>query len=149
MIDAFYGTKEPQGVGVRADFAKGERMDAVVVCHGRIATEVLDAKQILEKEGIKTGVLLLEQLKPYDTVAQQVAEFLPQEAGQVVFVEEEVRAGGMGMLLSERLAKLDVMSNKQIKLIALDDSFGIQHADEPIFTSFGLDAQSIARAIMK
>lgn len=147
IVDAFYGEKAPVDIRVRSNFQKGQALDAVIVTHGRITAEALKACEMLKNEGISAGVLLLEQLKPYDAVAAEVAELLPTGEGTVLFLEEEIRAGGMGMMLSEALSDYDVMKNKRVEIIALDDSFGIQDKNEPIFASFGMDAESIAKKI--
>ena len=149
LVDAFYKGEEPCDVRARADFEIGEPLDAVMICHGRIAMEALRAEQLLRDQGVRAGTVLLEQLKPYETVAKDVAQYLPSSAAKIVFVEEEVRAGGMGMMLSEKLLQHEVMKNKQVRIIALEDSFGIQSVNEPILASFGLDAKSIAEEILK
>ena len=147
IIDAFYGAEVPVDIRVRSSFSKGQAPDTVIVTHGRITAEALKACEVLKNEGISAGVLLLEQLKPYDAVAAEVAEYLPTGEGVVLFLEEEVFAGGMGMMLSESLSDYDVMKNKRVKFIALNESFGIQDKHESIFASFGMDAESIVNKI--
>ena len=147
IVDAFYGKHEPVDIRVRSSFSKAQAPDTVIVTHGRIAAEALLACDLLHEEGRDAGVLLLEQLKPYDDIARDIAEYLPTGEGTVLFLEEEVFAGGMGMMLSEALSAYDVMKNKRIKVIALDESFGVQDKHEPIFASFGMDAKSIVKRI--
>jgi len=147
VVSAFYGKNLPKTVGVRFDFDNKEALDAVIVVHGRIVKEALKAKETLAKQGKTVGILLLEQLKPYPKVAAQVAECLPQKACKILFLEEEIRAGGMGMMLSDALGKHAVMNNKQCLFLATDDEFAIQEKDEPIWQSVGLDAQSIAKTL--
>ena len=146
---AFYPDGAVDTVGVRASFSQKDEQDVVIVTHGRVALEALGACELLAKQNIRAGVLLLEQLKPYDRVAKEVAEMLPQGEGIVLFLEEEVRAGGMGMMLSEALHDYDVMKNKKTKIVALDDSFGIQTKNEPIFASFGMDAKSLSETVLR
>ena len=115
----------------------------LILTHGRIVKEALKAQRMLQDEGIHVGILLLEQLKPYDQTAQLVLPYLPERAAHLLFLEEEIRAGGMGMLLEDALVGHKEMANKTTSAMALMDSFGEQTADEPILRSVGLDAESI------
>ena len=148
---AFYGNATPHGIGVRKDYRKRdvETLDAVVITHGRIVKEAIKAKENLEKQGIRLGILLLEQLKPYEKVAQEVAALLPQKPCKVVFLEEEIYAGGMGMLLSDALSPMEIMKNKTVSVMALKNEFGIQEKNEPILSEVGLDSDSIIRTVLE
>ena len=114
-----------------------------------MATEALKACDILAKRGVLAGILLLELLKPYDQVASEIAGLLPKGACKLVFLEEEVRVGGMGMLLSDALSAYAIMKNKEVDAIALDHSFGIQTKNEPIHASFGMDAENIVSRVLQ
>jgi 1-deoxy-D-xylulose-5-phosphate synthase len=151
VVERFYGDDMPTDVGVRADFASAdaEALDAVIVTHGRIVKEALDAENTLQKQGIRVGILLLEMLKPYERTAREVLSYLPKRSCRVLFLEEEIRAGGMGMLLLDALASDPKMQNKQTTILALEDTFAEQTADEPIRRSFGLDAEGIVAALSK
>ncbi len=149
IVQAFYPNGAPTDVCVRCNFAECDALDAMIITHGRIAKEALNACDILQNRGIKAGVMLLEQLKPYDQTARQIADRMPKTVKKVLLLEEEVRTGGMGMLLSDALAAYDSMKDKQMDIIALDECFGIQERHEPIYASFGMDAASIADRILK
>ena len=149
IVKAFYASGEPHDVGIRCNFAVNACPEAVIVTHGRVSIEALRACDLLREKGIAAGVILLEQLKPYDKTAAQIAAQMPKSVKKVILLEEEVRTGGMGMLLSDAFTSLNAMRDKQIDVIALDESFGIQDKNEPIFASFGMDAQSIANKIMQ
>ena len=147
---AFY-TGDCQVSGrARADYdaEQAKKLDAVIVTHGRITAEAIKAKTALAKEGKAVGILLLEQIKPYEKIAKDVAALLPQHACRVLFLEEEMRAGGMGMMLSNALCGEEVMQNKTTKIKALDNHFAIQTQNEPIWHSFDLDADAIARDVL-
>ena len=135
---------------VRADYHESEAqtLDAVIITHGRITTEAIGAKVALQKLGKHVGILLLEQIKPYQKIAADVAALLPKNSCRVLFLEEEIRTGGMAMNLSAALADYDVMKNKSVTIKALGKHFAIQTEDEPIWKSFGLDANSIVYDIL-
>ena len=147
---AFY-SKSVTVVGrVRADYSldEAQTLDAVIITHGRITVEALKAKAILQEHGKKIGILLLEQIKPYAKVAENVASLLPTNTCSVLFLEEEIRTGGMGMNLSAALAEREVMQNKRVIIKAMGDHFAIQEKYEPIWKSFELDCDSIVQDIL-
>lgn len=151
VAELFYADKTAAcGVSVRSSFkpAEAENLDGVIVTHGRIVSEAMAALRILEEKGRRVGILLMEQIKPYEEIAEQVQALLPKQSCKVLFLEEEVYAGGMGMMLSKALSVHSVMQNKDVRIMALKDDFGIQERDEPIFKSVGLDRESIAREFM-
>ncbi len=148
IVKSFYGNAASCGIGVRNDFLHApndtpEALDGMIITHGRIAAEAIKAKEALAEQGKNIGILLLEQLKPYDETAVQILPLLPEKACKVVFLEEEIRAGGMGMLLSDALLKHEKMQNKEVILMATDDNFAIQNKKEPIYKSVGVDWESI------
>ena len=151
---AFYGKAIPAGIGVRNDYLhtpkdSPEEIDAVIITHGRIVKEAMAASTLLRERGKRVGILLLEQLKPYEEIAKQLLPLLPQKPCKVVFLEEEIRAGGMGMMLSDALSRYDRMQNKSISIMAIDDNFGVQERLEPILKTVGLDRESIVKVIME
>ncbi len=130
----------------RSNFELDGRVDAVIVTHGRIVTEALNAAKRLSEKGICVGIILLELLKPYTKCAENVASLLPECACKVIFLEEEIKSGGMGMNLSDALARYDVMANKTVHIMAVDDSFVTERKQgERIYTSAGIDAESICK----
>ena len=150
IVQAFYSQSATISGRVRADYTNDEaqNLDAVIVTHGRIVTEALKAKAVLKEQGKNVGILLLEQIKPYDKIAEDVAQLLPEQASRVLFLEEEMRTGGMGMNLSSALSGYEVMQNKTVIIKALGDHFAIQTQNEPIWKSFGLDCDSIVHDVL-
>lgn len=154
VVEAFYGNAVPGGIGIRNNYLHSpkdspEQLDAVIVTHGRIVREALAACALLKEKQMQVGILLLEQLKPYDKIAAQLIEYLPQKACKIVFLEEEIRAGGMGMMLSDALSHYEIMQNKAVSVMAVDDNFGIQERSEPILKTVGLDRDSIVKIIIE
>ncbi len=147
----FYSPSATVSGRVRADYAANEAqtLDAVIITHGRITAEAIKAKAILKGQGKEVGILLLEQIKPYKQIAAELASLLPQKNCRVLFLEEEIQTGGMGMTLSAALANYDVMQNKTVVIKALDDHFAIQTQNESIWRSFGLDCDGIMRDILR
>ena len=148
VIDAFYGGESVElPPALRTNYTDPEDCDAFIVCHGRIADEALAALPLLAEAGIKCGVILLEMIKPFAPVAEQIAAKLPAKAAPLLFLEEEIRAGGMGMLLSDALSGHPVMENKQVHILAVNDNFVRRDTDIPIFAAAGVDRHAILRTL--
>lgn len=149
----FYGGAEPVDIGVRNNYPAGgagakETPDAVIVTDGRIVEEALTASDRLASEGIRIGILLLEQIKPYAAVARQVLSRLPHKKCPVIFLEEEIRTGGMGMLLSDAMRDAPEMEGRTVRIMALENPLDYpQGMDQTCLAMAGLDADSIVRTV--
>ncbi len=148
VVKAFYGQGIPNEVRVRTDTPDASA-DAFVITHGRMVSEAMEAKKLLAANGTRLGILLLEELKPIGRVAEQIVTLLPEEPCRVLLLEEEIRTGGMGMLLFDALKDQRKLQNKSVRALALNDEFGVQERDEPIWKSVGVDRESIVRAVLE
>ena len=148
VLAAFYSAGAPTSIGVRPDYTSDERdrLQAVIAVHGRMVGEALAAKEKLAKEGIRVGILLCEYLKPYERLAAEVSALLPP-AVPLLTAEEEIRAGGFGMLLTDALARLPGTTPRPTHVLAVDDSFVVQDKPEPIRHTAGVDAEAIVTAV--
>lgn len=137
-------------IGVRADYARGEKKDAVIITHGRIAAEALTAAKSLERQGVTVGIILLEMLKPYGECAELVKQVLPQGVRGVLFLEEEIRSGGMGMNLSDKLCAELEERGTRYGILATDDDF-VERVEKGsnILAAAGVDAKNIISSIEK
>ena len=97
---------------------------------------------------MQVGILLLEQLKPYDKIAAQLIEYLPQKACKIVFLEEEIRAGGFGMLLLDKLTAFPEFSARKRAIVAIDDSFVEQTCNEDIHKTAHVSAEDMEKVIL-
>ncbi len=145
---AFYGDGDFSLRIARADFSVTDELSAVIITHGRIASEALKAEKMLREKGISVGVILLEKLKPYADTARVVAKLISSSVKKVVFLEEEIKNGGMGMILSEELESIGAIKGKEKIILATDDSFVIRTTDEPIYKTAGIDAEAVTKAIL-
>lgn len=128
----------------RCDF---DAADAVVITHGRIANEALAAENLAGQQNISLGTIILEELKPYDKTAEAVAKLIPENCEKVVFLEEEIRAGGMGMLLCDAMTRAGLLTGKKTAIMALDDNFAERKKDISVYREFGLSADDIVKTV--
>ncbi len=148
VLDTFYPDGAPETIGVRADYTPDEKgsIRAVIAVHGRMVTEALSAKAQLASKGMRAGILLCEYLKPYDRLADEVNALLP-DGVPLLLAEEEIRAGGFGMMLADALDKCPAYTPRPRRILAVEDSFVIQDKPEPIRHTAGVDAAAIAAAV--
>ncbi len=148
VVRAFY----PDGIygkpsAVR-NFDENDRLHTVIVTHGRIVTEALKAADELRQEGIHVGIILLETLKPYDETARTVQKLLPKEACKIVFLEEEIRSGGMGVNLADRMCRMNLCDPDEIAVMAIDDSFVEKRLpNQEIYDAAGLSSSHICHTV--
>lgn len=146
IINEFY----TNGVGelsIKTNFADSDNVDAIIITHGSITVEAIKAKKILALQGINLGIILAERIMPYSDLANDILSVLPDKSIPVITLEEEIKSGGFGMMLLDKLSKYSVMNNKMTDIIALEDTFADKYGKD-IYKSFGLDANSIANRII-
>ena len=148
VVARFYGEAAPGSIGLRRDFAVGDRLDAVIITHGRIVSEAMRAQKILAEQGKHVGILLAEFIKPYDKLASLVREALAGIDCPVVMLEEEIRAGGFGMLLLDKLTAFPEFSARKRAIVAIDDSFVEQTCNEDIHKTAHVSAEDMEKVIL-
>jgi 1-deoxy-D-xylulose-5-phosphate synthase len=143
----FYPDGEPTDVGVReSNPANPAIPDAVIVTHGRITREALAARERLATEGILVGILLCEYIKPYEALAKEIAARLPAGV-PVLFVEEEIRAGGFGMMLTDALRRNGGLAGHPNAVLAIANGFVTQGKNETILRTAGVDADAMVKEL--
>lgn len=145
IAEEFY-TDAISDLSLKTNYSDPESLDAVIITHGSITAEAIKAKQLLALDGINTGIVLVERLMPYSDLVNDIVNVLPTGEAKIITLEEEIKAGGFGMMVMDRLSKYDIMRNKKTAIIALEDTLADKYGSS-IYSSFGLDAQSIAHKI--
>ncbi len=146
VMEIFYPNGTPDAIGVRVSDSTPSSWEAVIVVHGRMVREALAARNLLTQKERRIGILLCEYLKPYDRLAAEVNALLPPDV-PVLFAEEEIRAGGFGMMLADALSAYPDFAARTHRILAVEDSFVIQTRPEPICHTAGVDAAAIAHAL--
>ncbi len=149
VVSKFYSNNTVKDISARCDFSKQDSLDAVIITHGRMTGMAIDVQIKLKKQNCNVGIILLEMLKPYDTCAHNILKYLPNGACKIIFLEEEIKSGGMGMNICDKLADFDIMKNKLVRIMAVDDSFVTDRAmGENIYTSAHIDIDDICNNIL-
>jgi 1-deoxy-D-xylulose-5-phosphate synthase len=145
--DTFYKDSQFDSIGIRCDF-DGE-VDVLIVTHGRIAKECIKAKSSLAERGIRAGIVLCEYVAPYGELAELVGNVVnASEPSAILFVEEEIKAGGFGMLLSEQMRKQGMLADIQYDIMGAENAFIKCKTGQTYIEASGLDGDSIAKTAL-
>ncbi len=136
--DTFYPEGVRDNFEINADFANDSLLSVLFITYGSITSRVLEAENLLKEKGIKVGTLLLERLAPYKECAERIRPYLAR-VEKVLFVEEGIKNGGAGMILSSLLS-----DSKHIEVAAIEDSFAKPSSPCDLYDFVGLSAERIA-----
>ena len=144
----FYADGISEPLGIRCDFTPSDKPLAVIITHGRMAGEAIGAQKILREQGVGIGIILAEVIKPYGALAERVRKALSDLDCPIVTLEEEIRAGGFGMLLWDKLSAFPEFSERKHAIMALDDHFAEQTRNENIYKTAGVDAECVVQTVL-
>ena len=135
--------KTPFKIGKAQTFWSSASPEVGIVATGALLHKALLAAKELSEKGIEVEVLNLSTIKPLDEAA--VIE-LANKAGRIVTVEEHQIHGGMGSAVAECLARNNPVP---IEFIGVDDEFGQSGTQEELIKHYGMDTESIIKAVKK
>ena len=148
VVEIFYKDGFDGKISVRRDFSPENMPDNIIVTHGRIVTECIKAKKLLEESGESVGILLCEYIAPYDKLSDEIAAiFKDKMPRKLIFVEEEIKNGGFGMTLSEHLKNKINYEKVRSDILAAEDAFVERKTGESYLEASRLDARSITERI--
>ena len=144
----FYPERDYGNFGVRADFSEENTPDVVILTYGGIINKVISAGEILKEKGIFAGIVLIERLKPYESVAYEIQKYI-SNAKKILFVEEGIRNGGAGMLLFDSFKRCGIELNAEYIHIAIDDNFASPTEPCGLYSYLGMSEEKIAEKIIE
>jgi len=111
---------------------------------GPVLFNVLTAADLLDADGIRTGVVNFHTLKPFDveTVADLAGRYR-----QLISVEEHSIYGGLGSALAEVLAGRG--TGTRLLPLGVADTFGESGSADELLAKHGLDAAGIAAVVKR
>ena len=150
IVREFYSDQDYNEIGIRTNFDDGKIPANIIITHGRIASECIDAQKMLEGSGIDTGIILCEYISPYSSLADSIATLISgKNVRTVTFVEEEIRSGGFGMMLSDKMLQGGYLDGIKYTVMAADDPFVKREVGQSYLEAAGLCAKDIAQNIIK
>lgn len=144
IISEFYKNGYDGKVGVRINFEADKVPENIIITHGRIAKEVILAKKMLDENGTRVGIILCEYISPYASLASEIEKILSgASVKSVTFVEEEIRAGGFGMMLSDKMSEFLNQNGINYNIMAAEDAFVKLDEGQTYLSKSKLDANAI------
>ncbi len=147
VVKEFFSRKGEEKRFTHPNFSKSARPSAVVITYGCVAAQALRAADLLKKEGVTAGVILLERLKPYDVTAREILALLPPSVKAAVFLEEGVMAGGASMLLRHELSEEFERRGVRSAIRAIPDKFVKPTAPTTLYRECRLTGEDVAGTV--
>ena len=120
-----------------------EGSDVTLIACGEMVRPMVDAAEILEKDGIHVTVLDMYCVKPLDKEAIVRAA---EKTRLVVTAEEHAPFGGLGSMVSQVVAS---ECPKKVINITLPDAPVITGTSQEVFAYYGMDGRDIAQRVQK
>ena len=113
--------------------------DVTILAEGQSVSTALDASELLEKKGISAEVIDARTIKPldFDIVFESALK-----TGNLYTVEENLRRGGMGEMVSSEAKLRNIQFNMKIK--AVEDEFVTHGTIAELNEFYGFTAEKIA-----
>lgn len=125
-------------IGKGTVLADGE--DVTIIATGLMVKEALDAKKLLDKQGISARVVNMSTIKPID---REIIIESAKKTGCVVTAEEHSIIGGLGSAVAEVLSE-DCPT--PLVRVGVNDVFGESGPALELLKKYGLSAENIAKA---
>jgi len=121
----------------------GDGRDATIFATGVTVSEALQAKEILEKEGINIRVVDIHTIKPID---RDLIVKCAKETKKLITIEDHSIIGGLGTAVCEVLS--EEYPTKVIRM-GIKDEFGKSGKAEELMKCFGLTKEAIIEEIKR
>lgn len=133
-------TKEDSSFKIGVANTLREGKDLTIFACGQMVHESMMACDLLKKEGIAARLVNLHTPKPIDKDAILKA---CRDTGAIVTAEEHSLAGGFGSAIAEVVVQSHPVP---IKMVGIQDTFGLSGEPDELFEHFGLKAKHIVKA---
>ncbi|HOM43700.1 MAG TPA: transketolase family protein [Bacillota bacterium] len=117
-----------------------EGNDAAIIATGLMVSAALEAKELLQQEGISARVIDIHTIKPIDV---DIIVKAARETGAIVTAEEHNIIGGLGSAVAEVLSE-----NYPVPLVrvGVQDKFGKSGKPDILLQMYGLTAADIVKS---
>lgn len=110
-----------------------------IIGTGETVYHCLQAGKRLSEQGIKTRVIDMHTLKPFD---EEIVIKAAMETGRIITVEEHSIFGGLGSAVSELISQIHPIP---IRILGIPDENAIHGKPLEIFKYYGLDTEGIVK----
>ena len=135
--------KEPFVIGKAYPMREGS--DALIITTGVALKTALDAADELAKQGIKTAVIHVPTIKPFDN--KTILSYA-RKVPVIIAVEEHTIIGGLGSAVSELIAEANFDTPKKFKRIGIPDVFADKYGSQDnLMAYYGISKDNIVKVI--
>ena len=120
-----------------------EGTDLTIIVTGALTASVLDAADMLEKEGVSARVAAMPTVWPAD---RDMIESSAQKTGKIITVEEHYVIGGLGTIVQEICAETTPVP---VKKIGIPHDYAISGPYDEVLSYYGLDAEGIKKTSLE
>jgi len=117
--------------------------DVSIFATGHMVWKALEAKEILEQNGISAEIINIHTIKPLDEKAVLASAV---KTRCVVSAEEHFMNGGLGDSIAQLLS---INNPTPIEMVAVNDNFGESGTPDQLMEKFGLTTNKIVEAAKK
>ena len=125
--------------GVSREMVFRTGRDVTILTYGTMINQVMEAAELLDREGVSAEVLRIAQIKPLDLAP--IAESV-KKTGRLLVVEEAAAEGSLGEQVIAALAEQGI--GARMDAVNTGDQFVTHGERKLLLHSLGLDAQGIA-----
>ncbi len=143
----FYSREYKKALGAVANFDKNDVLDALVITDGAVISEAFAASDKARERGKRVGIILLEKIKPFSECAENITALMPEKKTKLIFLEEEMIAGGMGMNISSELMRMGALAGGEFTLLGVRDSFVPRSVGKSVYEDARISAEDILKII--
>lgn len=115
--------------------------DVNIIANGIMVAEALKAAEVLNKEGISTGVANFSSVKPIDK--ESLLE-IAKNSKLIITAEEHSIIGGLGSAVAEFISENHPV---KVKRIGINDTFGCSGSWKELIKFYGLTAENIINTV--
>ena len=118
--------------------------DIAIIACGNMVTVAMEVASVLDKDGIKAGVVNGRFIKPMD---EKLLLDVASRSRRIITLEENVLIGGFGSGVSEALCRAEVYM--PFKSLGIPDVFITHGKQDTLRRSLSLDRDGIVRTILE
>jgi len=115
--------------------------DANILATGLLVARALEARKMLQAEGLDVGVINISTIKPLDDASVLTAS---EASRLIVTAEEHSIIGGLGSAVCEFLAEKNPV---RVRRIGVRDTFGRSGKPDELMELYGLTAGEIVKTV--
>lgn len=115
--------------------------DVNIIANGIMVAEALKAAEVLNKEGISTGVANFSSVKPLD---KESLLDIAKNSKLLITAEEHSIIGGLGSAVAEFVSENHPV---KVKRIGVNDTFGCSGSWKELIKFYGLTAENIINTV--